>query len=196
MLLVKRILFLLFWEQRRTRQRAQCNLTCDFSSWWSTKHTGVWQWRQRYGVCCWLWMQSTINTTLLPKALHCFKQAHGRRMEDTPLPSPTQTRLNTCQQQVRVIYHSCRTHSASCRLRPEGLVTSLLAHWVNSSWPDCWQWVCDEWSLSPTQSINTFTVANISPPTAHTPCMGWPFSHLSQGPIATTVNHASPTEKK
>ena len=71
----------------------------------STKHrTSDRQWRRRYGVCCWLRMKPTIITTLSPKAHRCLKQAHRRRIEATPLPSPTQTRLNTCQLQVYMIY--------------------------------------------------------------------------------------------
>ena len=73
-------------------------------------------------------MQPTINTTLTPKAYRCLKQAHRRRIEDTPLTYPTQTRLNACQLQVCMTYSvqqqtQCTTHSASCRSRPAGLVT-------------------------------------------------------------------------
>ena len=70
----------------------------------STKQTSDWQWRRRYGVCCWLGIQPTINTTFLPTTYRCLKQAHRRRFEGTPLPSPTQTRLNTCELQVYMIY--------------------------------------------------------------------------------------------
>ena len=48
----------------------------------STKHKSDWQGRRPYGVCCWLRMQPTINTTLSPKAYRCLKQAHRRRIED------------------------------------------------------------------------------------------------------------------
>ena len=91
------------------------------------KHTSDRQWRRRHGVCCWLRMnRPIINTTLSPKAHRCLKQAHRRRIEDTPLPSPTQTRLNACQLQFYMIYQiQCTTPSASCRSRPAGLVTSF-----------------------------------------------------------------------
>ena len=51
-------------------------------------------------------MQPTINITLSPKANRWLKLAHRKRIEDTPLPSPTQTRLNACQLQVCMIYCS------------------------------------------------------------------------------------------
>ena len=77
-------------------------------------------------------MQPTKNTTLSPKAYRCLKQEHRRRIEDTPLPFLTQTRLNACQLQVCMIYSvqqqtQCTTHahSTSCRSRPAGLVTSF-----------------------------------------------------------------------
>ena len=70
----------------------------------STKHISDWQWRRRYGACCWQRMQPTINTTLSPKAYRCLKQAHRWRIKDTPLPSPTQTTLSACQPQVYMIY--------------------------------------------------------------------------------------------
>ena len=73
----------------------------------STKHTSDRQWRRRYSVCCWLLMKPTINTTLSPKAHRCLKQAHRRRIEDTPLPSPPKkTRLNARQLQVYMIYYN------------------------------------------------------------------------------------------
>ena len=45
-----------------------------------------------------------------------------------------------------------------------------------------------EWSLNPTKSSGTFTVANTSPLTAHTPCTIWLFSHISRGPTTVRAN--------
>ena len=93
--LVKRILFLLFWERRRNRQRALHDLTCGFLVATIDK---AYQWREGGGTV------SAVDTTLSPKACRCLRQAHRRRIEDTPLPSPTQTRLNACQLQVCMIH--------------------------------------------------------------------------------------------
>ena len=104
--IVKRILFLLFWERRRNRQRALRDLTCSFGGLVTTIDE-AYQWLAvKAAVRCrfWLWMQPTINTTLSPKAYRCLKQAHRRRIEDTPLPFPTQARLNACQLKVCMIY--------------------------------------------------------------------------------------------
>ena len=48
-----------------------------------------------------------------------------------------------------------------------------------------------DWSSNPTESINTFTVANTSPPTVHTPCTVWLFSRLSRGTHHTVI-HPTP----
>ena len=112
--------------------RALGDLTCSFSGLVTTiDEAQDWQWRRRYAVRCWLRMQPTINTMLSPKAYRCWKQAHRRRIEDTPLPYPTQTRLNACQLRVSMIYSvqqqiQCTTQPAADRGRP-GLWRHLLA---------------------------------------------------------------------
>ena len=111
----------------------------------STKDNRDWQWRRRYGVCCWLRMQPTINTTLSPKAYSRLKQAHRRRIEDTPLPSATQTRMNSCQLQVCMIWYSrfnAQHTQASCRSRAGGLVTSFTRSFGLARFDlHCWRWM-------------------------------------------------------
>ena len=92
-----------------------------------TKHWSDWQWRRRYGVCCWLRMQPTLNTTFSPKAYRCLKQAQRRWTEDTQLPSSTQTTPNACQLQV----YSCWLHIAAGWVCD--VIYSLIR--VSSPWP-------------------------------------------------------------
>ena len=134
MSLVKRIIFLLFCESQRSSQRALRDLTCSFGSLVPTIDEAYQCMAVKAAVRCLLLTANADDNKHQLKAYRCLKQAHRRRIEDIPIPSPTQMRLNACQLQVCMInysrfnaQHTQSDQPAADRGRP-GLWRHLLAH--------------------------------------------------------------------